>query len=222
MCHRMSGYRLQHSSRNGKRMLSNCFSRKPVLPSSGRLEAGSLLDSAGHREELVDLRGFEEIEDTGRYAGGDEPDALVLAPDKVTDYKPKAAGVHVGNFSEIEDVDRWCGSGRLGFEYIAQGDGAQGGIHVPCGKWTGEPENDRIGGRVLPTLYGEGGAVPDLILHFGHQVFLNGDGATCLARPKSAARWRLTARLHGTNRIVTVRERKGKAKLAALARSIQS
>jgi len=163
---------LWYASQKRTRVVQNYSGGTRVLVGFGRLEAGCLLDSPGDGKQVVGLCGFEEIENAGRYAGSDEPDTLVLAADEVTDHKAEAAGVHVGNFGEIEDVDRRRGTMRRGIEDIVQGHGAQGGIHVPSCKWTGEAKDDGICGGVLPTLDGEGGAAPDLILYIRHRAFL--------------------------------------------------
>src|SRR5579863_9025559 len=157
MCHGMSGYRIRHSIPKwdadvADSDLNGCSS------GFGRMEAGRLLDGAGDGKKVVGLCGFKQIENAGCYAGCDQPYTLVLAADKVTDDKAESAGIHVGNFGEIEDIDRWRRTGLVAFEDIVQRDGAQGRVHVACGKWTRKSENDRIGSRVLPAFNGEGGA----------------------------------------------------------------
>jgi hypothetical protein len=68
---------------------------------------------------MVGLGGLEKLKDAGCHPGSDEVDAFVLAADKVTDDKAKAARVHVGNLGEVEDIDRWRVEGRIGLEDIA-------------------------------------------------------------------------------------------------------
>jgi len=127
-----------------------------------------LVDIGGNRKEVVGLGCLEELKNPRRYPGGDEVDAFALAADKVTDDESQAAGVHVGDFGEIKYIDRRHVVGRIGFEEFAQGEGAKGGIHVSSRKRAGKPENDRIGGKVLRALDGEGCPPPDLTLHGGH------------------------------------------------------
>src|ERR1700739_68100 len=134
----------------------------------GMREVGCLVDRGSDREEVVSLGGYQELQNAGGYAGGDEVHTVVLAADEMPDDKAKAAGVHVGDFSEVEDVDLWRVQGRIGFEDIAQCEGREGGIHIASREWSGETKDDRAGRRVFFALDGEGSAFPDLSLHAGH------------------------------------------------------
>src|SRR5258708_34668881 len=113
------------------------------------MNAGCLVDVRSDRKEMVGLGGPEELKNTRRHTGGNEVDSLALAADKVADDEAQTAGVHVRDFGEVEDVDRRNVLGRLGFEDIAQGDGAKGGVHVARGEGAGEQKDDRIGSGIL-------------------------------------------------------------------------
>jgi hypothetical protein len=68
-------------------------------------EIRRLFNGGGDGEQMVDLRGFKEIENAGSYPGCNEPDSFILAAHKVTNDKAETARIHVRHFSEIEDVD---------------------------------------------------------------------------------------------------------------------
>ena len=68
-------------------------------------EIRRLFNGGGDGEQMIDLRGFKEIENAGSHPGRNEPDSLILAAHKVTDDKAETARIHVWHFSEIEDVD---------------------------------------------------------------------------------------------------------------------
>lgn len=137
---------------------------------SGTREAGSLIDRGGHREEVIGPGGFEQLQDTRCDARGDEVDSLVLAADKMADDQSQATGIHIGNFSEVEDVDPGSGVGRIGLEHVAQGDGSECGVHVASSERARETKDDCLVGRVILALDGEGGTFPDFSLHTGHSI----------------------------------------------------
>src|ERR1700739_1117647 len=136
----------------------------------GMREVGCLVDRGSDREEVVSLGGYQELQNAGGYAGGDEVHPVVLAAHEMPDDQAKAAGVHVGDFSEVEDVDLWRVQAWSGFEDIAQCEGSEGGIHVACRERSGETEDNRIGRRTLLALDGESSALPDLSLHAAHSL----------------------------------------------------
>ena len=108
-------------------------------------EEDSFVEGGGDREEVVDLGGFEELQDAGIYAGSHELNAPVLAADEVADDEAEAAGVHVWHAGEVEDVDgcrmAWAG---FGLEELLEGGGTERCVHVAGGKRARKAEDDGI------------------------------------------------------------------------------
>jgi len=112
------------------------------------------------------------LQNTRGNPGRHKVDTLVLTTDEMADDQAETAGVHVGDFSEVEDIDLWAGVRRVGLKHIAQSDGSESGIHVARGEWTLEPKYDRFRGRVVLALDGERGTFPNLSLNAGHSISL--------------------------------------------------
>lgn len=68
---------------------------------------------------MVGLGGLEKFEDARHHASGNEVDTFALAADKMTDDEAETAGVHIGNFGEVEDVNRRLVVRRIGLEDVA-------------------------------------------------------------------------------------------------------
>lgn len=136
----------------------------------GARKTGSLIDRGGHREEMISSGGLEQLQNTRCDAGSDEVNPLVLAADEMADDQSETAGIHIGNVSEVEDVDLGSGVGRVRFEHVAQGDRSEGRIHVARSERAGETKDDGPGSRVVPALDGEGGTFPDFSLRAGHSI----------------------------------------------------
>lgn len=98
-------------------------------------------NGSGHRKEVIHPGGFEELKNTGRHTCGDEVDPFALAADEVPDDEAETAGIEVGNFCQIEDIDGWMPR-WVGFEEVFKRGRRERGVHIPRCEGAGKAEDD--------------------------------------------------------------------------------
>ena len=81
----------------------------------------------------------EQLPNPRIHPGNTQPDPFALTPDIMTDQHPKPSGIHIRDLCQVKHVRMRIALRR--FENIAKRIRRQRVIHIPSGKWPGQPKH---------------------------------------------------------------------------------